>query len=276
MNNISSMAIKELKSNKKMTLIMIIGIIVITILINSISTLALSYQDYIVNLSRNKENWEIFFDNIEYDNLEYMENDKNVKQVSVVQDLGISDNSYSKGFTELIHIKAYDNSALENLNINLKKGRLPQTSNEIIINEDMSFEIGDSITATIGDSELTYTIVGQLENTDFDEFNYIGKIAINGAITLCDKANINDSTIVSASIISNDISDVYNTATRIENEIKSNNPNAIIGIRYNEELLSYACVAKEGSEFQTSIIIAVRFIDRNYSYIIDSINIYYF
>ena len=60
MNNIYSIAIKELKSNKKMTLIMITGIIVVTILINSIATLALSYQNYIVNLSRNKENWEIF------------------------------------------------------------------------------------------------------------------------------------------------------------------------------------------------------------------------
>ena len=276
MNNIYSIAIKELKSNKKMTLIMITGIIVVTILINSIATLALSYQNYIVNLSRNKENWEIFFDNIEYDNLKDIENDENVKQVSVIQDIGISNNSYSKGFTELIHIKAYDNNALENLNIALKKGRLPQSSNEIIINEDMRFEIGDSITATIGDSELTYTIVGQLENTNFDQFNYAGQIAINGAITLCNKEDINNSTIVSASIISNDISDVYNTAERIENEIKSNNLNASISIKYNEELLSYACAAKEGSEFQTSIIIVVRFIDRNYSYIIDSINIYDF
>lgn len=276
MNNISSIAIRELKSNKKTTLIMIISIIVVTILINSIATLALSYQDYIVNLSRNKENWEIFFDNIEYDNVKYIENDKNVRQISVVQDIGVSDNSYSKGFTELIHIKAYDNNALENLSINLKRGRLPQASNEIVINEDMRFEIGDNITATIGNSELTYTIVGEIENTDFDEFDYVGQIAINGAITLFDKINISDSTILSVSVINKNISDVYNTATRIENEIRSKNPNANISIRYNEELLSYACIAKEGSEFQTSIIIVVRFIGRNYSYIINSINIYNF
>ena len=276
MSNISKLAIIELKSNKKMTLIMIISIIVVTILINSITTLALSYQDYIINLSRNKENWEIFFDNIEYDNVKYIENDKNVKQVSIVQDIGISDNSYSKGFTELIHIKAYDNNALDNLSINLKKGRLPQASNEIIINEDMSFEIGDSINVIIKGTEYNYTIVGELENTDFDEFNYAQRKAINGAITLCDKANINDRTYVSASIISNDISDIYNTAKRIENEINSKKQNVGVSTRYNEELLSYACVAKDGSEFQTSLIIAIRFIDRNYSYIIDSINIYDF
>lgn len=276
MNNISSIAIRELKSNKKTTSIMIISIIVVTILINSIATLALSYQDYIVNLSRNKENWEIFFDNIEYDNVKYIENDKNVRQISVVQDIGVSDNSYSKGFTELIHIKAYDNNALENLSINLKKGRLPQASNEIVINEDMRFEIGDNITATIGNSEFTYTIVGEIENTDFDEFDYVGQIAINGAITLFDKINISDSTILSVSVINKNISDVYNTATRIENEIRSKNPNANISIRYNEELLSFACIAKEGSEFQTSIIIVIRFIGRNYSYIINSINIYDF
>lgn len=276
MSNISKLAIIELKSNKKMTLIMIISIIVVTILINSITTLALSYQDYIINLSRNKENWEIFFDNIEYDNVKYIENDKNVKQVSIVQDIGISDNSYSKGFTELIHIKAYDNNALDNLSINLKKGRLPQASNEIIINEDMSFEIGNSISVIIKGTEYKYTIVGELEDTDFDEFNYVEQKAVNGAITLCDKANINDRTYVSASIISNDISDIYNTAKRIENEINSKKQNVGVNTRYNEELLSYACVAKDGSEFQTSLIIAIRFIDRNYSNIISSIDIYYF
>ena len=273
MNNIFFIAMRELKCNKKMTLIMILSVLIVTILINSISTLTLSYQQYIIDLSRNKENWEIAIDNIEYDNIKYIENDKNVKQVSIVQDVGTSDNSYSEGFTELIHIKAYDNNALENLKINLKKGRFPKTTSEIIINEDMNFEIGENITAVINGIEHLYTIVGELENTDFDEFNYKELKKVNGAITLCNKTNIKDTDYINISLVSYNISDIYNTANRIKEELNTKNQSP--NIRYNEELLSYACVAEQGSEFQTSITIVVRFANRNNSNIVYCFNIYH-
>ena len=52
MKIISNIAVNELKMNKKVTLMLTIGIIIVTILINSVATLALSYQQYMVNLSR--------------------------------------------------------------------------------------------------------------------------------------------------------------------------------------------------------------------------------
>lgn len=272
MSTISFIAKKELKSNKKMAIIMIFSIIIVTILINSITTLALSYQKYIIELSRNKENWEANFSGIQYDNIKYIEDDKNVKEISIIQDIGISENSYSELHTELIHIKAYDINALKNLSINLKEGRLPQTENEIIINHNMNFAIGDSINTTIKGKELTYKIVGKLENTEFDEFNYTNLMITHGAITLCVRENIKSAEFVEASIICNDISNIYNTTKKIENIINSYNPN--MNISYNEELLSYAFVAKDGSNFQTSIIIAVRFTYRYNSCIIYCFNIY--
>ena len=64
MKNIIFLSVKELKNSKKMVLKTIIGIIIVAILINSISTLVLSYQSYIVNLSREKENWEVKLENV--------------------------------------------------------------------------------------------------------------------------------------------------------------------------------------------------------------------
>ena len=59
-----SIAIKEIIYNKKMTAIMIICIIIVTMLITSVNILTSSYQDYIINLSRSRENWEANFSNV--------------------------------------------------------------------------------------------------------------------------------------------------------------------------------------------------------------------
>lgn len=252
MNNISMLAIKDIKSNKKVTLTIMISIIIVTILINSIATLTLSYQEYIVNLCRSKENWEVKFYNIKYENLKIIEGDKYIKQISIVQDLGITEKSYSEWFKNLLHIKAYDSNAIENLNISLKKGRLPKTSNEIIVNEDMNLKIGETIDAVLNGNSFSFKIVGLIENTDFDEFNYNNLTKINGAITLCNKDSIKENSIVCMYILSKDISKIYDSIHRIEEKINSD-----FDIEYNEELLSYACIAENGSNFQNTIIITV-------------------
>lgn len=252
MKNILELAIKELKSSKKMVIAMIVGIVIVTILINSITTLALSYQEYIVNLSRSKENWEAKIENVPYRDVEVIEKSENVKQISIVKDLGISEESYSEWFTDLLHIKEYDENALKNLEIKLKKGRLPQNTKEIIVNEDMTFEVGDTIDTTINNKKYSYQIVGLIENTDFDEFEATTLTKVNGAITLLNKDNINENDLVSVSIISNDISKIYNTVNQIKADINSD-----LNIIYNEELLGYACVAEDGSDFENTILIVV-------------------
>ena len=229
MKNILELAIKELKSSKKMVVAMIIGIVIVTILINSITTLALSYQEYIVNLSRSKENWEAKIENVPYRDVEVIEKNENIKQISIVKDLGISEESYSEWFTDLLRIKEYDENALKNLNIKLKKGRLPQNTKEIIVNEDMIFDVGDTIDTTINNKKYSYQIVGLIENTDFDEFEATTLTKENGAITIFNSDNLNENDFVSVSIISNDVSKIYNTANQIKADINSD-----INIVYNE------------------------------------------
>ena len=252
MKNILELATKELKSSKKMVIAMIVGIVIVTILINSITTLALSYQEYIVNLSRSKENWEAKIENVPYRDVEVIEKNENIKQISIVKDLGISEESYSEWFTDLLHIKEYDENALKNLEIKLKKGRLPQNTKEIIVNEDMTFEVGDTIDTTINNKKYSFQIVGLIENTDFDEFEATTLTKENGAITIFNSDNLNENDFVSVSIISNDVSKIYNTANQIKADINSD-----LNIVYNEELLGYACVAEDGSDFENTILIVV-------------------
>ena len=265
-----SIAIKEMLYNKKMTIIMIICIIIVTMLIASVNILTLSYQDYIINLSRSMENWEASFSNVEFKNIKSIENDENIKEVSIVQDMGTTEGSYSEALTEVMHIKAYDLNALKNLKIELKEGRLPENTNEIIINRNMNFEIGDKIEAKIGENIYTFTIVGKLEKTDFDEFDFVKFLKTNGAITLLDRKNIADDEKVDVSILTNDISDIYMTTDRISELINKDST-----VKYNDEILSYSLVAREGSNFEKSLNIIIRNINFYYYCSFHSFDIYY-
>lgn len=275
MKNISDFAIKDLKSNKKMTVSIILAIIISVVLINSVITLALSYQEYMINISRSKENWETRFENIQYENINYIESNDNIKEIAIVQNLGISEQSYDGFIPTMIHLKAYDTNAMKNLSINLKKGRLPQKTNEIIITENLELQIGDKLEATINGKNFIFDIVGKIESTEFDEFkevDYNRTIKIDGAITLCEKENISPKELVNISVISNDISKIYKSIEEIYEKINLKGELSDINILYNDEILSYACVAKEGSDFQKSITIVVRDSNINYydfSYVIN-------
>ena len=136
MKNISDFAIKDLKSNKKMTVSIILAIIISVVLINSVITLALSYQEYMINISRSKENWEARFSNIPYSVAKEIAEDENIKETSFYQRLGISEEDFCRKDINRevkFDVRAYDENALKNANVHITEGRLPENSNEILL-----------------------------------------------------------------------------------------------------------------------------------------------
>ncbi len=253
MNNLLKLATKELKSNKKMVFSILLSIILVSILINSITTLALSYQDYVVNLCRNKGNWEAQFIQIPYDKLTVLESDERIKEISLIEDLGIF--SYNDNSQELLHIKAYDSNTMKNMPILLKEGNLPQSSNEILVNESTLLQIDDSISILLDEKEYVFHVTGILESTDFDEFNTKTFVKTNGAITYLNKDSLTPNSYLTASIVCQDISQIYDCTNDIQSQL--NSLNSTPQILYNTELLSYAGNAKSDSTFQTNLILTV-------------------
>ena len=253
MNNLLKLATKELKSNKKMVFSILLSIILVSILINSITTLALSYQDYVVNLCRNKGNWEAQFIQIPYDKLTVLESDERIKEISLIEDLGIF--SYNDNSQELLHIKAYDSNTMKNMPILLKEGNLPQSSNEILVNESTLLQIDDSISILLDEKEYVFHVTGILESTDFDEFNTKTFVKTNGAITYLNKDSLTPNSYLTASIVCQDISQIYDCTNDIQSQL--NSLNSTPQILYNTELLSYAGIAKSDSTFQTNLILTV-------------------
>ena len=91
-----------------------------------------------VNIERNKKNWEAEFANVTYKQAEEITKDKNIKEISICQKFGVTEGDYSWDLGEMyfeakINLRAYDENYLKNSNITLIEGRFPKSSDELII-----------------------------------------------------------------------------------------------------------------------------------------------
>ena len=78
------------------------------------------------NIERNKKNWEAEFANITYEQAKEMENDKNIKEVSIYKKLGLSEPIFQLASISIsLDIRAYDSNSLKNAKLVLEEGRLP-------------------------------------------------------------------------------------------------------------------------------------------------------
>ena len=110
-----------------------------------------SYQEYMINSTRIKKNWEAEFTNITYEQAKEVEKDKNVKEISIVKKIGITEENFADNYNEMFKstkkydIRAYNENALKNAKIIIKQGRLPENSKEILISQSGTTETDNAI-----------------------------------------------------------------------------------------------------------------------------------
>ena len=110
-------------------------------LVTTVFTLFSSYQEYMVNTERSKENWEARFSNIPYSVAKEIAEDENIKETSFYQRLGISEEDFCRKDINRevkFDVRAYDENALKNANIHITEGRFPENSNEVLISLSVS------------------------------------------------------------------------------------------------------------------------------------------
>lgn len=190
MNILKKLTIKNLKLNKKRTIVTIIGIILATALITAITTIISSYQAS--NLAYSKKhfgNYHIEIFDVPQEDINRIVNIDGVESPFLTQNVGYGSFNYEQKSlsAQLLNFSA---EALNNLGIELVEGRFPKATNEIIIStqlkqvEEIDFSLGTKISLSMqGDENITkdYTIVGiinilnrQIEplNSKSDNSNY--------------------------------------------------------------------------------------------------------
>lgn len=109
MNLLNRLTLKNLRLNKKRTLVTIIGIILSTALITGVATLVSSFRSTIIEYEKQDSgDYHYVFYNVPADDLKYIKNNRNVEDVYLNEDLGYSLLDGSKNEDKpYLYLKAY-------------------------------------------------------------------------------------------------------------------------------------------------------------------------
>ena len=158
MNIIQKLTISYLKENKRQTLVTLIGVILSVTMITAVATSAASFMDLLQRRTIQIDgNWHVLYEDVPKESLSVIENDSDTKATFYSQSLGharLDENKYSS--KPYFHLLAFNESAQEAFPVNLIQGRFPANSHEILLSKDaiynsgVNYQIGDTITLTIG------------------------------------------------------------------------------------------------------------------------------
>ena len=159
MNIIKQFTSKNLKLNRKRTIVTIIGIMLSTALICAVAGMVTSFQKTMANAYRQFDgNYYASFEDIPSDQLKYIENNENVKSYFLTENVGYANLQGSQNEDKpYLYFMNFDKNALGNSGLELTSGRMPENSNELVIsdsiytNAKVKYNIGDKVTFNIGD-----------------------------------------------------------------------------------------------------------------------------
>ena len=165
MKVLNELSIKDLKLNKKRSIVIIIGIILSTALICGVAGLVTSFQKTFVETSkRNSGNYHTIFYDVPKDELKYIEENRGVENYYLSEELGFSYIPNAKVTTDeekpFVNVISMDDNFLKNMAIDIKEGRLPENDSELAISTRINekyktnFKVGDTITLNVGELQL--------------------------------------------------------------------------------------------------------------------------
>ena len=200
MSVLKELTIKNLKLNKKRTIVTIIGIILSTALMVGIGLLFSSFQDLMIRDTINYNGrYEALYKNVSLENVDKISND-NIDYF-YEKPIGFSTFDSDNEYKPYIYIAGVNKTYFDELK--LVTGRFPQNDSEIIVSKhineqnDVSYKVGDSITLSYGsrnidgnltlsngelvdgetisvNGEKTYKIVGIVERNNFESYSACG------------------------------------------------------------------------------------------------------
>lgn len=158
MTIVQKLALKQLWLNKKRSLITVIGVVISVAMITGVITLGLSFMNLLQRqVIANEGEWHFSYSDINATQLEAIEQDPKQRDILVSQDEGYAEFEGSTNPDRpYFLVRNYNATAFETFPIQLKEGRLPTESNELLISESASnqdaftYEIGDTIEMELG------------------------------------------------------------------------------------------------------------------------------
>ena len=157
MTLLNKLTIKNLKLNKKRTIVTIIGIMLSVALITAVASMyASGIKSLIKYETIIKGDFHTAFYNVPTSDIDKFVNNRNIEKLNITEGLGYAKIDSKNEDKPYAYLKGFTKDALNNLSVRLVKGRLPENTNEIVIpthlktNGRLDLKLNDSITLEVG------------------------------------------------------------------------------------------------------------------------------
>lgn len=158
MNLMKTLTLKNLKLNRKRTIVTIVGIILATALLSALVTLVSSFQYSMIEYQKQKDgDFHVKFSNVKMTELSEFKNNRNIESTFETMGMGFAKLDGCKNEDKpYAYVMATDEAGFEKGCFNLIEGRMAKNEAEIIIprhlktNGRIDIKVGDEITLDIG------------------------------------------------------------------------------------------------------------------------------
>ena len=195
MNLLNNLTIKNLKLNKKRTIVTIIGIMLSVALITAVATIYSSLIKSLIDFETyQKGNFHAAFFDVPINEIETIKNNRCVEKVHLTSNIGYAKLEGSKNeYKPYIYVKGFTKDSIKELSARLVEGRFPENEDEIIIpthlkiNGRVNLNVGETITLDVGtrmsegseltqDNPFTYEANEEIINTTAKTYKIVGII----------------------------------------------------------------------------------------------------
>jgi len=155
MKILNQISVKNLKLNKKRSISTIIAIILSTALICAVAAMGTSFQATLVQNAINETGYyHIKLMNLKQKDIEEIKNNRDIKDIKIMYDMGYSYFNEEKESDEYIQLYSLGNIALKDLGYEIVEGKDPSNQNEIVISKSLAaesnYKIGDMVELEVG------------------------------------------------------------------------------------------------------------------------------
>lgn len=171
MNLMKTLTLKNLKLNRKRTIVTIVGIILATALLSALVTLVSSFQYSMIEYQKQKGgDFHVKFSNVKMSELSEFKNNRNIESTFETMGMGFAKLDGCKNEDKpYAYVMATDEAGFERGCFKLIEGRMAKNEDEIVIprhlktNGRIDIKVGDEITLDVGkryDSN-TESVIGE-------------------------------------------------------------------------------------------------------------------
>ena len=213
MNIFQKVALQNLKKNRTRTLVTLIGVILSAALVTAVTSFGISLLSYMIQGNIQKRgDWHAAFTDASTAFVQEQTADSRIADVTAFANIGYARLEGGKNPDKpYLFLAGFDRKAFDTLPLELLAGRLPQSSNEVLVplsvsvNGGVKYLIGDTLKLAVGfrqaedrtlsqhdpysgetetlvpQSDRDYTVVGIYQRAAFEEYTAPGYTLITSA-----------------------------------------------------------------------------------------------